>query len=1471
MATRTQVLIAHTGQRLQVDISQFATLDDFKSWVARQSAIPIQNIVALTPHGKTVKLQTLQTDKEAYIYDLRIIQASTPGTPTSLVSQEPLPKRYSIDAAPNSLTDARSLPSWHELFKSRRDWALTVVEDCAAMAEAAQARHSEMDVMVKCLDAAVANLDTAVRPIEPKYKELKDWVTPTQREYNTLAENWEQLLEIARSVNISPAMVRFMTGRETRKSRQATLEDLIDLDTTRKAGKLANTSLRKFNSKVSELEKTAAKMFDGCDDLFQEFEKVMARSALQRGNECVQLLEDIEAVAKKIETDYEATLGYSSSTRDFAQASKTAANHTERLLPSLRTRAQEMDEMLRYATKARNDLASGSLDFMRTIAEITALHSSVKSQMTLLNQGEEEMTTFDYLRLIQQLPFMYASFVAEAIRRREWQDKVKTDSSTLANEMALFQDEELKRRRKFQKVVGNTYGPDKNESVIGLEVNLLGDEDTWPAVTKRELEEFMMEVQQQRVDDMVIDDVGKILKELNSPTKQQSKRLKAFKNGSVHEAALGRSGLMIRGDDDLFRTLQDDKVKLENKLKTAESRVRRLEGLLHRQSAESRPSIGSLFQPGGQPERTDSAASPKSPKASESRRGSAASDANGALLNRIAQLEVELKAEQGQSAQLKEAAARTKEIEGQMDEANSTKRDLLGNMEALKREFMEERKSLEDEIKTLKARLEETEDEIEHFGESRENEKVTYDEKLRSLEDEVERLTREKQDETLKTQGQVEYLRNEARIQIERNEELERQLQEARENVKDLTSRAETSEQSSQLHARTLRDLHGQMSPRDRVPEDINDLMEAVTNKSSEVLTKFKSLEEDMSILKTELEAAQHNIHDTKAELSTTKDTLSAEETTRIKLREALDEEKAKSATLEGELKQSRDELSELRRKMTEGESGSETLRTELENAEKRVAELTESLASRQSQVGSLEEEARMYQERLKSSETRLTSLNQRFEGRSDRTKDITQRLYTHNERLCRLLERLGFSVTRKDEDFSIQKIPRSERTARDPNDSSDPSSSIRRSVSWATAPMASSTDLKLLFWMNADDGDTEASQYQSFVKGPGFFDIDVFAETLYRRVKEAEHTARKMTRDARSYRERAHAAVKDSHDKIAFRHFKEGDLALFLPTRNQTTGAWAAFNVGCPHFFLREQESHRLRQREWLVARITRIQERVVDLSKSLSSTAAQLPPSETDSVNTGDEFDNPFDLSDGLRWWLIDAIEDKAGAPSTPGLGKSTVATNNVEARADMHTHQARTGASKLLSAGGENAKMKAVSKTLSESLKTRRSSSGSSTRKNLPFAGGAGAGAAKSSALASETNSLRAVPIAGGGQTPEAGQSAPAGSPSKMRQEGGSSKTSLSNVEANNADSGGQGGNGNERLSLSPQRRHRQPLPPAAARNSYFRPQKAMMEPPLPPPPPQFHRDASNASSTNADGRDQSVVWDELWSLDVSYPGQ
>ncbi|KPM40978.1 Autophagy-related protein 11 [Neonectria ditissima] len=1326
----TQVLIAHTGQRLDVDTAQFSILDDLKAWVSRSTSIPPQHIVALTPQGRSVKFASLHAEKEIFVYDIRISQPALSKNTSIPISDAPLPKKYTTTNAPNSIDDVKAIASWQNLYKDRRSWAMRLLEDCTHMNAATLARYDEIDVIVKCLDAAVTNLEISIKQIEPKYTELKKWVTPALAEHDQLVKKWEHYLLLATNTPISASMVKFMTGRESIKTAPS-LEDLIEFDTAKKAGKLAPAAHRRFSDKAKDLDGTATRMYQGLEGLIGDFDKLMSRSALGHSMDSSQLLEDIEAVVKQIDSDYRATLGYGNSQRDLALASKTASIHTEHIVPTIKKRAQEMDEMLRYATEARNSIASESANFMRAITDITSLHSSVKGQINVLNQSEEDMSTFDYLRLIHQVPYMYASFVVEAIRRREWVEKVRTDSSTLANEMALFQDEEAKRRRKWQKMIGSMYGPGLDTNVVGLEVNLLGEDSPWPTVTKEDLDDFTQNLQDQGIDPEILDDILKLVQELIVPTKQQSKRLKAFKNGSVHEAALGRSGLLIRGDDDLLRSLQDDKGKLENKLRTAESRVRRLEDLLHRQSQAARS--GNLFQPQSpQPrERQNSISSIKSSRFDDRRRSS---DNGDHLLRRITQMENELRQEKQRSTRLQQElnsqATQHDDMKGQIDEANSTKKDLLGNMEALEREFVEERKALESEIKTLKSRLEDTEDDLEHFDESRQHEKATYVEKVVALQTELDELNKNRQDDVLKAQGQVEFLRKETRIQREHQETLERQVQDAQEEARTATKKLSAVEETAEAQSQTLKKLHLQILPDQSMPDDLVDMADAILSHATSLISKLQNAESDTALLRSDLEQANNSVKELRADISETASKLSEEEMSAMHLRENLLEEKAKVAALEGELADGREQLAELRAKLTDGETGPGALQKRLEEEETKVMKLTEEVASRQSQVGSLEEELHLFREKVETAQSKLTGLTSQYESRDERTKDLTERVYTQNDRMCRLLERVGFAVTRNNGEMTINKIPRAERASLILNGSSDPAASVRRSGTLSRILVDNSTDLEPLYWLNSSDMKAEGEKYEAFMKTLGNFDMDLFSETIYRRIKEVEHMARKWQREARTYRERAHALQKDSHEKIAFKHFKEGDLALFLPTRNQQAGAWAAFNVGFPHFFLREQDAHRLHHREWLVARISRIQERVVDLSKSLQ------PSNETDSMNDS-ENDNPFQLSDGLRWYLIDAFEDKPGAPSTPGMGKSTVAANTVEATANIHTH---TTAGK-----GKNrdsvASIEGINKTLSKSLESRRSSSGSK-KAALPFQLG-GTALLKNSALASETNSLRAIP--------------------------------------------------------------------------------------------------------------------------------
>ncbi|KAJ9097486.1 hypothetical protein QFC19_006758 [Naganishia cerealis] len=134
-------------------------------------------------------------------------------------------------------------------------------------------------------------------------------------------------------------------------------------------------------------------------------------------------------------------------------------------------------------------------------------------------------------------------------------------------------------------------------------------------------------------------------------------------------------------------------------------------------------------------------------------------------------------------------------------------------------------------------------------------------------------------------------------------------------------------------------------------------------------------------------------------------------------------------------------------------------------------------------------------------------------------------------------------------------------------------------------------------------------------------YDLDAFTDAVNRTMS----LVKKWQKSCRSYRDRA-------KDKIAFSNFSKGDLALFLPTRNATAKSWAAFNISSPHHFLVVESDSTLEEqvknREWIVARITKIDEDVVETT--------QRPDS------------NPYGLAEGIRYYSL-SVE-----PYTPSTGK-------------------------------------------------------------------------------------------------------------------------------------------------------------------------------------------------------------------------
>ncbi|KAI5961366.1 ATG11 [Candida pseudojiufengensis] len=156
------------------------------------------------------------------------------------------------------------------------------------------------------------------------------------------------------------------------------------------------------------------------------------------------------------------------------------------------------------------------------------------------------------------------------------------------------------------------------------------------------------------------------------------------------------------------------------------------------------------------------------------------------------------------------------------------------------------------------------------------------------------------------------------------------------------------------------------------------------------------------------------------------------------------------------------------------------------------------------------------------------------------------------------------------------------------------------------------------------------------------------FINAISKRFKDVEAFAKKQTKDNKSKDQEIKKMILRNKNKISINSFKENDLLLFLPTRidrpknltNNNNGfklestesklqPWAAFNVGAPHYFLKDTtnliEDLKSSGKEWFIGRVRKIAENKV----------------------TEENFDsqelNPYQLSVGVTWYSVDAIEDK------------------------------------------------------------------------------------------------------------------------------------------------------------------------------------------------------------------------------------
>jgi autophagy-related protein 11 len=1311
-----QIAVAHTGQRLDADPVAFSSVDALKHWISRATEIPPESQILLTPGGKHVKLQALLTEvcsksldgvpaanvmlrqHEIFVYSREVSN-----NPKAAITTTPLPDAFTPDDPPNTLSNNTDLRAWQTLFQARRDWAFSVLEKSHSMSAVAKKYFAEQATIEKGTQVAVGNHDSHIQGLESKYKAAKEWSDEVDKEagdnLRRLDADFGQLGAIPAKPEFAHFLAKEMRSAEAAQNarkpslnRPASLQEFLDVEAIKMAtgtSKRVRESLRKRMAGMNtQLEKIGTEY----QELLGAVGQSQSRSLVDDSEEPVRLYNEIDAVAKKVESDFEHVMGLEASSKSVAQVSKMALLHTRNFLPAIKEYSVEMSDLVRRSVEHKNFAIRNSIESMQGITNIESVIASLNAELDSVGIPQEGVAAFELISLVGRLPYVYATLLVEAVRRREWTERLQKDTSSLAEEMATFQEEEERRRKKWLKPIAEVVNLEAVQGgIVGFEMNVQPEKNIWPVVGREDLNEYLRILQGLEGQNTEAEALSHAIKDLDRPTKQQIKRAKNFKMGSVHEPNFGKgSVLTVRGDDEM-RVIKEANLKLEDELRGSKSRVRRLEDLLHRQSQSSRLSIGgpppsfSAQSPGDPSTPAFETASPK-PYEEHSRRSSISSrrfstNQGQDDKRRIVRLEQELAAEKEARQNLeKEAQARKDEdteSQRRFEEAMSTKNNIMENMKAQQREFADERRSLESEIQAYKTKIEEAEDELDRVLGSRDNERTGVDARVQELAAELERA----RSETLQQSKDAE-----ERIAV---------LQ------ADLNNRNEARTQ----HVESLSSAITLLSPGVNVPEEFSELISQLEDLAARSFDHQKELENAVAMAKSENENTRTQAQEHESGL---RSQLAEHEKELALVREQLDTEKAKFVSINTELEDERAQLHDLRAKFAEGETGSEALRKRVEEEEAKVGRVKVELAEKNSHINSLDIELmRLEKKVLKYEEFDSSRTHQRML----RARDLSQRLYTQHERLVRLIEALGFVIAHENGEMVLQRASRLGNSTI--TMMSDTNGGLSRSTTTGSPTplkrfLDDIGDLSFLQWTESGTPEEEDQRYQELTDKLDMFNLETFSDAVAKRMRDMEHTARKWQKEARAYRDKSHRFQADAHDKIAYRSFKEGDLALFLPTRNNAHRPWAAFNVGAPHFFLREQDSHRLHGKEWLVARISKVEERIVDLSKTLDSgPRASLDGQSIASSNAVSfEDDNPFELSDGLRWYLLDATEEKPMAPGTPGIKGAVTVKSSLE-----------TGQGQMQRAM-KKASMDPATQ-LGKSLDSRRSSGNS--KKNVSVLGG------------------------------------------------------------------------------------------------------------------------------------------------------
>ncbi|KAK9386833.1 hypothetical protein V1515DRAFT_109106 [Lipomyces mesembrius] len=1238
-----RVYNAHTGKAIDVNSEQFLSLPELKDALALQHGVTSGQQILMTSRATQLRMANLAHETALYLFDRFLLANPSPSPPPSMSPLIPL----NTQPFPNITNLKPTQAELVELFESRAAWSNGLFTRAESLNSTLAATLTEIKVIRRSVDVAMAHLIQHLTNIEKSFKDVLGLAVSISQEHG--ATDWNVSLARLDLLNVIDS---FGGGK---------LSAWVDHEKVKNIQRDLVFNNQNIRDRVRDIKFVSHKVSGDSEALQRDIEawNEIERKLVDGWDNTSSILEDLQAIVQKINKDAEYIADLPNTPASIRSITRMASLHQREYLPTISGAVSELWEYNRNAQSRKSAVQISSLRHLHTLSIVQSRASPIRPDLASVERElEGSQASLGILRQMDSLPLIYGSLLIESIRRVEWNQRIKALTGEVAEEFATWKDDEQKRRTKWLKRFGgnldnfeqnfansvsahgvgganataattsmNSMYSLKNASasLFAVELNLIcSKEEAVLGVTRDDIVAFIESLKHVEGTEAMVSEIQEMFAELDHTTQDRSTvserhRERLFKTGSFTEH-MRNSMSLNRHDarqsspeyDDTAHLVKENK-RLQEKVKGYESRVRRLEDLLHRQYRSS-PTGSSGFFPSVVPIHPlavsrhhsvplmdqqqqqqllqQSRSSPplsQSPRDISVRSGRGDGSTNGSasamdLKAELQKLRATLDLERESSTRVRK---QLEETENNVRDIEVIKQDLLANLSQQEAEFQRERKSLNEEISFLKVRI--------------------Y-----TLEDEEQTL----EDSRVDNEGLIANLEHALEVQQQRERDLE-----------DIKSDLDAEIRSLRESLRMEREETARMN---LLLKDSSETENTLNTRIEELVAKLKLA--DFSAKNVDIVREEKLRVEQELALANSRFALSEDEKSRAILESAVSRERAEM-------------LSERVRSMWHIISGGVENEPSHEELEAALNTKIEEQATVLTRLRDLESE-------VAQAKSAMRDLTKMYESRTLKARDLTQRLYTYYRRSRQLMDTLGivYSGTKMVfnypvvDDHLYKILPEKEREKR----------LAERSASTpdGDSTLSSIPDIDVLYWMDScenDVGDSsaEADRYMHYLHAIDF-DYDEFAAIVRERVKDAEYIASKWNKMARLYREKARRAKKDASEKIAYKSFKAGDLALFLPTSskvNEANHAWAAFNDGAPYCFLRDDDAHSLDGRQWMVGRISQMEEDM-DITRSNDSIAMNPAPSEN-VTNMA--------VADGRRF-VVDAIEfgkDIAVAP--PGTANA------------------------------------------------------------------------------------------------------------------------------------------------------------------------------------------------------------------------